>query len=336
MPARTRLVVGVLVVLALVVAGVVVTVGRTSPSPPTGGSLTLALAGESPGAAALLDPANADVDWGAVDSIRSVRPLPKDAKQDRPALYAEGCQVLAGDAVPKVCVDGDRDAERTVMLIGDSKIGQWQTAFANLGRREHWRVLSSTKSACAFTDADMTSGGKAFTDCREWGRAALADALRIKPDVVVTSQVHDTAVVDGKRSKGAMVRGLQRYWEKLQAAGIQVVVLLDNPMPTSHPTYQCVEDHPGDLTRCAYELAGPLAESSAPVQRAAAEATPGVGVVDMAPAYCPGLQRCPAVIGRVLVYRAGSHLTKTFTVSAQRQLARQLAAATDGALTPNR
>ncbi|AWB93733.1 SGNH hydrolase domain-containing protein [Aeromicrobium chenweiae] len=330
MLARRRLLPLVLVVLVVAVAGVV-TVSRTSSSPSSDGRLARASADESPGAAALLDPANADVDWSEVGSIDSVRPLPRDAKADRPALYAEGCQVVAGDSEPNVCADGDPKAERTVMLVGDSKIGQWQTAFADLGRREGWRVLSSTKSACAFTDADMTSGGKPFTDCREWGRATLADVLEIKPDVVVTSQVHDKAVVDGKRSKGAMIRGLHRYWEKLEAAGIQVVVLLDNPMPTSHPTYQCVEDHADDLTRCAYELAGPLAESSAPMQRAAAEATPGVEVIDMAPTYCPGQRVCPAVIGNVLVYRAGSHLTKTFVVSAERQLSKALAKATDGA-----
>jgi hypothetical protein len=283
-----------------------------------------------------------DVGLSEVDSVASIRPLPRDAPKDRPSFYDDGsgCQIRAGDPVPKVCAAGagagDEDATRTVMLVGDSKIGQWHPAFAEIARREKWRLLTSTKSGCAFTDAMMVSQGKEFTDCRDWGTATLEDVLRIKPDVVITSQVHDTALLDGqaadgRRSRGAMIRGLHRYWRALQDAGIQVVVLLDNPMPTTHPAYRCVQDHPDQLSRCSFELAGPLAESAAPMQVEAAKSVPGVTVIDMAPIYCPGQQRCPAVLGDVLVYRSGSHLTKTFVLSAQQQLSAQLHAATHGA-----
>jgi hypothetical protein len=56
-----------------------------------------------------------------------------------------------------------------------------------------------------------------------------------------------------------------------------------------------------------------------------------VNVIDMTKTVCPDDGRCPAVIGNVLVYRDGSHLTRTFADSAEPQFAAELARATDGA-----
>jgi hypothetical protein len=121
-----------------------------------------------------------------------------------------------------------------------------------------------------------------------------------------------------------MVRGLQSYWRQLQDAGIQVVVQLDNPFPLTHPVYRCVQENPTDFGRCDFDLAKAFEESAAPALKEAAHGLPGVRVLDMTSVICPDGDTCPAVIGDVLVYRAGSHLTRTFTVSAEPRLAEAL------------
>ncbi|MET0928590.1 MAG: SGNH hydrolase domain-containing protein [Aeromicrobium sp.] len=273
-------------------------------------------------------------------ALEQLRPLPQDAKDDRPAFYdnGSGCQVEDGDPVPVVCTSGDKTADRTIMLVGDSKIAQWETAYSDLGWAGGWRVDTVTKSACPFADVEVTDDGEVRDDCRDWGRAALREVLAAKPDVVVTSQRADAALLaDGTaRTSGEMIRGLHAYWQQLLDAGISVVVHLDNPFPTTHPVYRCVEENPHDVGRCAFRLDVGVEASAAPVLREAAETLPGVRIVDMAPTICPDDGWCPAVIGDVLVYRAGSHLTRTFTVSVERQLGRELAAATGGrfAATP--
>jgi hypothetical protein len=272
--------------------------------------------------------------------LAQLRPAPQDAKEDRPAFYDDGsgCQVEDGDPVPVVCTSGDETGDRTLMLVGDSKIAQWESAYSDLGRAAGWRVDTVTKSACPFADADVAADGQVRTDCREWGRAALREVLAAAPDVVVTSQRAGEALLEGsdERTRGEMIRGLHSYWTQLQDAGITVVVHLDNPFPTTHPVYRCVEQNPDDLTRCAFELDDGTAASAAPVLREAAETLPRVRIVDMAPTICPDDGWCPAVIGDVLVYRAGSHLTRTFTESVEPQLAAALERATGGdfAATP--
>jgi hypothetical protein len=110
-----------------------------------------------------------------------------------------------------------------------------------------------------------------------------------------------------------MVDDLQHTWSELEAAGKEVIVLLDNPSPTLD-VMECVAEHPTDLTSCAFQRNDAQEIGGVAAQRPALEQTPGVGSVDLGEYICPG-GTCPAVIGNVLVYRRGSHLTATYVES---------------------
>lgn len=287
------------------------------------------------GAAAITDPANKDVVWSDITSVDKLRPLPLKATTDRPSFYDDGsgCQIWSGVAKPKLCTSGDASADRTVVIVGDSKVGQWQSALSDLGRREGWKLVQITKSACPFTDATIASSNR--VDCRAWGKAVLKDVLDMKPDLVITSHRLGLALPEGspkdaEPTQAAMADGLARYWRTLTGAGIPVTVLMDNPRPVAIPVYECVAEHPKDLPRCAYDRAYGVAHSGAPAQREAAAKVPGVGVIDMTDTICPDGARCSAVIGNVLVYRQSTHLTRTFIDSAEPVLAAQLFEATHG------
>ena len=100
------------------------------------------------------------------------------------------------------------------------------------------------------------------------------------------------------------------HW-KFEALGIEVVVLLDNPHPPSPPRYECVAEHPEDLTACDFDRQDGIEESAAPTQLAAADAVPGVVVIDLTDLLCrPDV--CPVVIGNILVYRQSHHVTETY------------------------
>ena len=67
-----------------------------------------------------------------------------------------------------------------------------------------------------------------------------------------------------------------------------------------------------------------------PLPLQAAREVDGVTTIDMSDTICPDGARCSAVIGNVLVYRQGTHITRSFIDSAQAQLADALHEATDG------
>jgi peptidoglycan/LPS O-acetylase OafA/YrhL len=287
------------------------------------------------GAAALLDPANKGVVWSDVKSVDQMTPLATDAVKDRPPFYDDGsgCQVKNGDATPKLCPSGDTSSDRKVVIIGDSKMAQWQTGLDLIAKKEGWQIVQMTKSACPFTDASIDRSNK--TDCREWGQRALQEILDIKPDLVITSHRMREALPEGKTddkdaTQDAMAAGMASYWKTLTDAGIPVTALLDNPAPSTEPVYECVAENPDNLPACAFDRDKGIAASGAPAALQAKDEVPAVTTMDLSGTICPDGARCPAVIGNVLVYRQGTHLTRTFIDSAQAQLAAALFKATGG------
>lgn len=289
------------------------------------------------GLGAVTHEANAGVVWSAIKSVDSMRPLPADATNDRPAFYDDQpeCQVPDGVAKPELCKFGDPNGQKTVVIVGDSKMGQWESVLSTIAKRQHWKLVQIVKSACAFADVNFEREGKLWTDCRQWGKSTLQEILRMKPDLVITSHRAGDALPAGKthssdRTPAALEQGLASYWRTMTEAGIPVVALLDNPTPTTAPVYECAASHEKDLRKCAFDRSGAISISAAPVQRAAAKEVPGVEIVDMADTICPDGARCSAVIGNVLVYRQGSHITRTFADSAESRLSAELFGASGG------
>ena len=309
--------------LAAAIAGLVLCLPLvTAPSTPvTAGS-------DRPlGAAAITaDPLGADELW-KVDTAASITPAPDQATADVPAAYGDGCQVSQDSSEPVECVFGDESSDVTVALVGDSKALQWITAIDAIGKERGWRVITHTKSTCAFTEADVLRNGKPYETCNEWNDAVTALLLEQKPALVITSQNASTAAPAGSGSSEGtsevMQAGLEERWTQLQDAGITVATLTNNAAPGDE-VYECVAQHPDQLSTCAFEPK----YGTAAVQRAAAAAT-GVPVLDLSEMICPG-GMCPAVIGDVLVYRQGSHLTQTYVSTLVEPLHVQLVSALAG------
>jgi hypothetical protein len=110
-----------------------------------------------------------------------------------------------------------------------------------------------------------------------------------------------------------MQAGLTDIWARVTQLGTKVVVFLDNPRPPKEvlPVYQCILKHKGKNQRCAFDRAAAVEASASSTQRLAAEAVHGVKVIDLADYICPST-KCAPVIGDVLIYRQGSHITNTY------------------------
>lgn len=323
---------------ALTATGVVIGLGLSASSALTG-SVEEASPREAAGARVIEDPSRADVVWSDTERVDRMRPLPADAPDDTPSYLSAqpDCRIGFEDVKPSVCYFGDTTSKRSVVLIGSSKIAQWQGGFEAIAEREGWRIIQIFRSGCDFTDAMLVRKNEPWVACRDWGRAALQEILRIQPDLVITTTQKSSALPDGTsdvadRSEQAMVDGLASYWGRITDAGIPVATLLDNPEPSRavSPVYECVAQHLDQLNRCAFDRESGFAESGGPTQLAAAAKVPAVEVIDMADVICPDGPRCAPVIGNVLVYRQGTHITNTYVLSAEKQLAAALSKATGG------
>jgi hypothetical protein len=257
-----------------------------------------------------------------IDTADSMVPGPVDAVDDVPAAYGQDCQASQEASTPKFCEFGDPDGQRTMVLAGDSKALQWSDAFDELAKQQGWRLLTATKSSCGLYDVLRSEGGQDYQECLEHNRALTDDLVEMKPDVVVVSQRHDTAIdaQTGETTEAAMTDGLVRVWNRLEQSGVHVVALLDNPSPTDveigdGEVYKCVAERLDKLSECAFDRAAGIAASGSPALRAAAEKVPAADVLDMTDIFCND-RVCPPVIGGALVYRQGSHITNTYALTA--------------------
>jgi hypothetical protein len=121
-----------------------------------------------------------------------------------------------------------------------------------------------------------------------------------------------------------MVAGLRDSWKQLTDAGIKVLVLEDTPQ-TNRQVYECVAENRTHLTRCVFDRKKGELLSAGPTQVAAARGLDSVKVIDLNDAICP-TARCAPVIGNVLVYRQGSHITATYIETLAPRLGHELAA----------
>ncbi|WP_244927872.1 acyltransferase family protein [Nocardioides sp. W7] len=296
-----------------------------------------ASADESPGALALQDPRYADTDWAALKSVDVLRPSPLEAYTDYPGINTNGCVVKRDTARFETCEYGDPDAARTVVLVGDSKAAQWFTPVRNIAEQEGWRLVVIAKNGCPFAASTLLVDNHRNPSCDEWQPKALSTIEKMKPDLVLTVTRHSRSLPPGGSSEddyepAAMVDGLVEYWERLVSAGIEVVTILDTPLPVSATVPDCVQENLEDLTRCVALKENGTPKSGAMRQLEAAKRVPEVKVVDMSPVLCPDDVHCPPVIGNVLVYRGGSHISDTFAATSTSALAVRLAEATDGLL----
>jgi hypothetical protein len=154
-----------------------------------------------------------------------------------------------------------------------------------------------------------------YRECGEWRERTLERIAREEnPSLVVTSSLTTYRVrEDGKRlgraaSNQALVEGYVSTLRKLRSTGAPVALIDDVPHPH--------KDVPGCVSRSLHRLEDCAIPRSKdfnypPVNARAAAQVEGVHLIDPTPVLC--LEKwCPAVIGDVLVYRNGAHLTPTY------------------------
>lgn len=309
---RAALTCGAVGIVVAVLAGAL---GAVSPKP----HFKQASASAAPGAAAY------DAkDWSKVDAVKAIRPVP--GAKDLPAIYKHHCLVPQAEFGLVSCTWTHPSAKTTVALVGDSKAAQWFTPLREIAEDRGWKLVTIVKMNCAFTDAPrFNPDGHRNPSCDEWRGKAAERLQHLAPDIVITSSRRSTALPPGARKESqqtpkAMIDGLTRSWSALLDAGAKVVPIIDNPVPPDDLA-DCILENATELSHCAFRPAGK--HSSGAFAQLKAAKRLDLPVVDLRDVICPR-HRCPVVIGNVLVYRDGSHLTDTFAKTAKKLLESRL------------
>jgi peptidoglycan/LPS O-acetylase OafA/YrhL len=254
------------------------------------------------------------------DRVKRAPFVPQPTGIKLPEYWQQGCLVPEASATPKECVYGDtKHPVLTVALAGDSIAGEWFTPLQQIAVKRHWKLVTELHSICPLTSALLVTPatGGPYTACHAWGAAVVHDLdTKIRPDVVITSEIPGLATTKhpagGAAAQADIGDGMASYWKQLEGHGISVVAIRESP-EVSVNVPECLTENPTAPKKCAVSRAKAIKPDvpSAYATRAAAGKVP---LIDMNPLIC-GRVKCPPIVGNVLVYQDGHHLTSTYALT---------------------
>jgi hypothetical protein len=284
------------------------------------------------------DPASSPAGWPQ-DSYAAIWPELSGSAGDAPSYNSKECVSGPTESAAKPCDFGDLDSPVHVLLIGDSKASQWADVIDVVGQVNGWRITMYSKSSCPFSDATRVRDDAEWRGCTEWNEEMRQIVLSDPPDAVITSQGSRVAMLpehadDPKETPEDAVAGLTSLWTDLTEAGIPVIALADNPRPpTGYDAITCLTDNADDATQCAFDRAKAVTASGYDAQSRAMTGVPAVVEVSLNDYLCPH-EQCAPVIGNVVLWRPGSHLTNTYVMSVSGIAAERFRIAAEGLGVP--
>ena len=237
----------------------------------------------------------------------------------------KGCGTERDDTSVGHCVLGDPNGKQTIVVFGDSHSIMWMQPLDRLAKADGYRIIPFEKASCFPLDATewRTDVNRTYTECDTWRTAALREIAQLKPDRIITSGLLPQVFVDPASGQAAdhdatmavFASGISSTLATLHAITPHVYVIGATPF-LARSAGDCLGTRAATMATCVRPLSSSIKQFNQ-IWKSAATAN-GAAFIDPIPWMCAA-NRCPLVVGHVIVYRDSNHVTRTFadTVSAQ-------------------
>ncbi|MBC7593840.1 MAG: acyltransferase [Kineosporiaceae bacterium] len=251
-----------------------------------------------------------------------VIPGPAQAKDEKPVEYGRACPQRDPFEGTRSCVSGDPDGDVSIALIGNSHAAHWLPGVELIAKQAGWKVTTYIASQCTPTMArwapELWDDVRASEGCFEWGQRVRDKLLNDDFDLVLTSNSSGGLPEGADTRREALPiweQGFRDYFKPIVESGVNVAVLRDTPMPetTIGNVPDCVARNTDDLSACS-GMASDWIREDPTAHAIAGLKDPRATVIDMNDHLCAAT-RCTGVIGGVLAYYDGHHLTKAIVTT---------------------
>jgi len=256
------------------------------------------------------------------DATRFI-PSPAMARDDISAVYKDGCHSNEASVEPIFCTYGNLEALETIALVGDSHAAQWLPALEVVATNQKLKLLTFTKSSCPLVGITIYLRERSYDECDRWYNNVLQKLKQIKPRAVITTHYVGHLAKDASSREDSVERlagGLEVTWQVLLAADIKVIAIKDSPK-VGIDVPDCLAKKESTLESCS--VSREKAFETPDSILVAAGRSEKVSLIDLTDKICD-VETCPAIVGNVLVYRDGNHLTSTYVKSLSYELSVQL------------
>ena len=217
---------------------------------------------------------------------------------DEPTIYGLGCHDYDDDT-PRVCRFGDPSARTRIALVGDSHAAQWFEPLREMSVKNGWYFISATRSGCSAL-------GRFTSDrCGLW----YENLWQLLSKEGIRTIVFSSLLNHGEIPLANLVSGLRDIQQTASTLGITPIFLSDTPWPSENIPI-CLSANTTEIQRCALQrgVAVPSSVSNAAKDAFHNEAS---RYVDTETWFCVQ-SICPAIVGNVVVYRDGSHISSRY------------------------
>ncbi|MGL4256501.1 MAG: acyltransferase family protein, partial [Microbacterium sp.] len=226
------------------------------------------------------------------------------------------CWSRGGTSDFNTCTVGVAEGyDRHLLAIGDSHNNSLVGAYEQIARERNWRIDIAGRGGCYWSDAPLKQPTESDTrECTEWrAQAAAFVAENLDVDGIITMKArrpltNEIEASGPDEALQAISDGMAGAWDARPDLDVPVIAIIDNPsLPIT--SRECVEEHGLEAaTECAVARADAFPPDG--VADAVARAQ-NVHAIDLSSLFCTE-DTCPPVIGNVIVYRDGRHVTGTF------------------------
>jgi peptidoglycan/LPS O-acetylase OafA/YrhL len=237
-------------------------------------------------------------------------PRPDKAGEDFPDVYfLEQCS--HGDFRKLRCAVGAIGAGTVVVMMGASHVAQWTSVMQGFATTYQWELHVHMLSKCDFYTSDVSD------TCLSWLADTTAEIQRIRPTVLFV--LGTQGKFQGGR-EGGMSDQAADFYASMRELGTSVVALRDNPR-VQFDIPRCVQTN----IDADYETECSPARSfyNDDVMQAIVASGIHDAFIDTRDFFCDDTT-CPVVIGNMLVYRDGNHITRTYMKTLAPLLERKL------------
>lgn len=246
---------------------------------------------------------------------KDMRPALSRARKDAGPWMGQVCAAYEKGKLGPECVGGDPDADKTIVVYGDSHASMWMSAIDSIAKASGYRVHLFAKMACPLVEAPIWNyqTNRPFEECSAWQQLVLPRIKALQPDVLIVTNQWKPAVIKGKKSDFAtpMVWEAQfpRAMERLDSYAGRLVVVSNIPS-MQQDAVSCASRPGADIAQCASSRAQAGNEQINRIEEEAARnlGATFINTVDMA---CTEY-RCPVVVGDKFVYLDRWHFTETY------------------------
>jgi peptidoglycan/LPS O-acetylase OafA/YrhL len=251
------------------------------------------------------------------------------ARDSRGRIFDDGCFVHSSATVSPECAYGDPASETTAILFGDSHAAHWFPPLEAIANDHGWRLVVLTKANCPAADIEVhwETLKRRYHECGTWRDWALERIAAEDAELVIVSNSRAVQMtVDGGPAPSLerpadWEAALGRTLGRIEDMGAAIALIGDTPRPAGHPV-RCLWRHRDDISACGTPIGKAIAARRLASERSVANAL-GATFIDPTPWICP-TDPCPAVIGRLLIYRDAAHLTAVFAAALTGRLEREL------------